>query len=99
MARKKKVSPRKKFDFDAPVETSRDEPLGVRMCTIKVPMVEEILHGYRARHAEFRLTSEQAEKVRCVLEGLQRSGTKLKSGKEILRTPDVLRYLIDSLPG
>lgn len=91
------VDPARMDESDRGPETPSDHtPI---LGTILLPeLAPQPGSGYCQRHVDARLTPEEAQKGRRLLDALQREGSCLLSGRPIRNLADVMKWLLQQIP-
>ena len=71
---------------------------GIQIATIDLPLGTVPPRCYVSRHCDSgNLSNAQAITLRRLLEGLQETNARLANGRRVQTSPDVLRYLLDTI--
>ncbi len=83
------------------IGTQATEPEAVTLLhhkkSIEVVLGEPLPHAYRSTHIDVHLDQRQAEGLRRLYDGLDRTGAKLSNGRHVQSAADAVKWLLDQV--
>jgi hypothetical protein len=83
-------------DVYTSTSTPKEDP-HVVVSYLELPMLENIFEGYFSNRVDIRLDSDQTQRLRALLFGLQSRYARLKNGKEVANGQDAMKWVLEQL--